>query len=81
MLRSTLTLQRKLYERGLISSYALAQTNAELGNKQEALQYLKLAYDKHEEPVVGFEQDPMLNNLHDEPAYKELEARLGIPHN
>jgi len=72
-------MQGKLYARGLQSPYLLAETDSLLGNKQEALQYLKIAYDKHDDGMVRIESDPALNNLHDEPAYKNLVARLGFP--
>jgi hypothetical protein len=57
----------------------LAETDSLLGNKQEALQYLKIAYDKHDDGMLRIESDPALNNLHDEPAYKNLVAVLGFP--
>jgi DNA-binding winged helix-turn-helix (wHTH) protein/tetratricopeptide (TPR) repeat protein len=79
MLQNIRTLQINLYGRGLQSPYLLAETDAFLGNKQEALAYLKISYDKHEEYVAQIEADPAFNNLHDEPAYKEFVARLGFP--
>jgi hypothetical protein len=57
----------------------LAETDSLLGNKQEALQYLKMAYDRHDDGMVRIESDPALNNLHDEPGYKNLVARMGFP--
>jgi len=50
-----------------------------LGNKQEAIAYLNISYEKHEEYVLQVETDPAFNTLHDEPAYKDLVARLGLP--
>jgi DNA-binding winged helix-turn-helix (wHTH) protein/Tfp pilus assembly protein PilF len=79
MLRNMLAMQQKLYERGLESPYFLAQTTALLGNKQEALQYLKVAYDKHDDSVVQMKNDPAFISLQDDPDYQELIARLGFP--
>lgn len=79
MLRNMLAMQQKLYERGLQSPYSLAQTNALLGNKQEALKYLKIAYDKHDDPVVQMKNDFAFVTLQDDPDYRELIARLGFP--
>lgn len=79
LLQNMRAMQGKLYARGLQSPYLLAETDSLLGNKQEALQYLKIAYDKHDDGMVRIESDPALNNLHDEPAYKNLVARLGFP--
>ena len=79
MLQNLRAMQMKLYEQGLQSPFSLAETNSLLGNKQEALQYLKIAYDKHDEAMVRVDTDTALNALHDEPAYKDLLARLSVP--
>jgi DNA-binding winged helix-turn-helix (wHTH) protein/Tfp pilus assembly protein PilF len=79
MLQNTRALQTKLYQRGSLSPYSLAQTDALLGNKQEALQLLKIAYDKHDEAVIQMAADSDFIHLHDEPAYKDLVVRLGLP--
>ncbi len=79
MLQNVRTLQKKLYDRGLQSPYSLAETDSLLGNKQEALEYLKIAYDRHDDNVLRVEGDSALTNLRDEPAYKDLVAKLGFP--
>jgi len=79
MLQNVRDLQRKFYERGLQSPYALAETDSLLGNKREALAYLQIAYDKHDEETVQLETNQAFDSLHNEPAYKELLARLGLP--
>jgi hypothetical protein len=79
LLQNMRAMQGKLYARGLQSPYLLAETDSLLGTKQEALQYLKIAYDKHDDGMVRIESDPALNNLPDEPAYKNLVAMLGFP--
>jgi len=79
MLRNTLALQKKLYESGLQSPYFVAQTDSLLGNKQEALQYLKVAYDRHDDSMVHLESDPAFTKLNHEPAYQGLVAKLGFP--
>lgn len=78
ILQNVHTLQKRLYDRGLQSPYSLAETDSVLGNKQEALAYLKIAYDRHDENVVRVEGDAAFANLRDEPAYKDLVARLGF---
>ncbi len=78
-LRNTLALQKKFYENGLQSPYSVAETDSLLGNKQEALQYLKVAYDKHDDSMVRLESDPAFANLNHEPAYQDLVAKLGFP--
>ena len=79
MLENTLEEQKKLYDRGLLSPYLLAQTASLLGSKAEALRYLQIAFDKHDEQVIQINNDRAFENLHDNPAYRDLVARLGIP--
>lgn len=79
MLRSLLVQQNNFYRRGLLSPYLLAQTHCLLGEKEEALQYLQIAYDKHDESIIQIQNDPSFGSLHDDPGYKDLIARLGLP--
>jgi DNA-binding winged helix-turn-helix (wHTH) protein/tetratricopeptide (TPR) repeat protein len=71
--------QTKLYERGLLSPYFLAVTCSLQGNKQEALRYLKTAYDQHADGLFQIETDPAFHNLHNEPAFRQLVADVGLP--
>ncbi len=79
MLQNIRALETRLYQDGSLSPYALAQTDALLGNSQEALQFLKLAYDRHDELVVQVKGDSAFNSLHNEPAYQDLVKRVGLP--
>ncbi|MGB9205810.1 MAG: winged helix-turn-helix domain-containing protein [Terriglobales bacterium] len=71
--------QAKLYERGLLSPYFLAVTCSLQGNKQEALRYLRTAYDRHADGLFQIETDHAFDNLHDEPAFRQLVADVGLP--
>jgi DNA-binding winged helix-turn-helix (wHTH) protein/Tfp pilus assembly protein PilF len=78
LLQSLEMQQKELYEEGTLSPYPLAQTEALLGNKQEALRLLTIAQQKHDENELAITSDATLDSLHDEPAYKNLVARLGF---
>jgi tetratricopeptide (TPR) repeat protein len=71
--------QKRLYDRGQSSPYSLAETYSLLGNKQEALRYLKIAYDRHAEDVPGMATNHAFDNLHDEPAFRRMLAEVGLP--
>jgi tetratricopeptide (TPR) repeat protein len=71
--------EQKLYDRGSFSPYYLAQAYSFLGNKQEALRYLKIAYDQHADGVAEMESAHCLDNLHDEPAFRRMLADVGLP--
>jgi DNA-binding winged helix-turn-helix (wHTH) protein/tetratricopeptide (TPR) repeat protein len=70
--------QKNLYLQGKLSPYFVAQTDSLLADKQEALQYLKLACDQHDEQVVGMRTDRLLANLENEPGYRQLIAQLHL---
>lgn len=79
MLNNLEVQQKELCDRGSISPYWVAVTNSLLGNKQEALHYLKTAYDQHDELMMGIQCDPAFNNLHDDPGFRDLVAKLNLP--
>jgi len=70
---------QKLYERGMLSPYVLGTTYAIVGNKQEALRYLRVAYDQHVDDVLGIANFHAFDSLHDEPAFQKLVADIGLP--
>jgi len=71
--------QTKLYVRGLLSPYFLAVTCALQGDRQEALHYLKTAHDQHADGMFQIETDHAFDNLHNEPAFRQLVAEVGLP--
>ncbi len=79
LLQALFQQQKRLYDRGQFSSYNLAETCSVLGDKQEALRYLKAAYDQHVDGVPQIESDPAFNNLHHESAFQQLLAQVGLP--
>lgn len=79
MFESMLQVQKKYYAQKKVSPFVMAQTCALLGYKDEALMYLKAAYDQHDELLLSVKNYPALNSLHDEPAYRDLLARMNLP--
>jgi DNA-binding winged helix-turn-helix (wHTH) protein/tetratricopeptide (TPR) repeat protein len=70
--------QQKLYDQGKFSSLALAGTYALEGNKRDALKYLKIAYDQHEDDVVGVAGNRLFDNLRDDPEMQRILAGVKI---
>jgi hypothetical protein len=62
-----------------LSPYFLAVTCSLQGNKQEALRYLRTGYDRHADGLFQVETDHAFDNLHDEPAFRQLVAEVGLP--
>jgi len=71
--------QKKLYERGQLSPFLLAMTYSILGDKPEALRYLKIAYDQRVDGVVEIESDRNFDSLSNEPEFRKMLADAGLP--
>jgi DNA-binding winged helix-turn-helix (wHTH) protein/tetratricopeptide (TPR) repeat protein len=70
--------EQKLYDQGKFSPLALAGSCALEGNKQDALKYLKIAYDQHEDDVVGIAGNRLFDNLHGDPEMQQILAGVNI---
>lgn len=79
MFTSEVQREERLYYQGKVSPYLVAATYAKLGNNQEALKYLTLACDRHVEQAIYLAGDPAFSNLHRDPAFQQLVARIGLP--
>jgi tetratricopeptide (TPR) repeat protein len=79
MLEAMLRVQKKLYAQHSVPPTALASTLALLGNNNEALRYLKAAYEQRDGSLLFVETYPEFHVLLDEPAYRDLLARMNLP--
>jgi tetratricopeptide (TPR) repeat protein len=79
MFEGMLLVQKKLYAQHLVSPTDLAKTCALRGNKNEALEYLKTAYEQRDSGLLFVEIFKELDSLHGEPEYRDLLARMGLP--
>jgi tetratricopeptide (TPR) repeat protein len=71
--------QKKLYEQNKLSPYHLAQTETRLGNKREAIRYLTICVQSHDEVVLNLMDDQVFVSLHGDPAFRQLLAKIGLP--
>jgi tetratricopeptide (TPR) repeat protein len=81
MLESMLTLQKKYCAKELVSPFEVARTDLLLGNRQEAFQYLKIAYDKRDPLLIVLKIDSAFASLRSDATYRELLARMNFPEN
>jgi tetratricopeptide (TPR) repeat protein len=79
MFESTLQVQKRLYARDLVSPTVIAQTFAMLGKKDEALRYLKIAYEQRDATLLFVQIMVEFDGLHNDPAYRDLLARMNLP--
>jgi DNA-binding winged helix-turn-helix (wHTH) protein/Tfp pilus assembly protein PilF len=71
--------QKKMYEQGKLSPYYVAQTEARLGNQREAIRYLSICVQSHDEVVLNLIDDQDFISLHGDPAFVQLLAKIGLP--
>jgi len=60
-------------------AYQIAQVYAVRGETDKAFEWLQIAFDDHDGGTLGLAVDPFLRGLHDDPRYKNLLAKLGLP--
>jgi DNA-binding winged helix-turn-helix (wHTH) protein/TolB-like protein len=61
------------------ANYSIALIYAGLGENEEAIKYLKRAYDEHSLGPAWFRFDPRLDKLRLEPHFQEFVRRTGLP--
>jgi tetratricopeptide (TPR) repeat protein len=79
LLRTLLQAQMKSYDRGTLSAFSLAETCALLGKQGDAIRYLQEDFAKHDPAMVDLQIDLALMNLHDDPAFRALVSKVGLP--
>ena len=78
LLQNQLREQKRFYETGSLSPYWLAQTENLLGDTQNALRYLEICAQAHDEAFLLLVEDPIFNNLHENPSFQRLVGKLGL---
>lgn len=79
MLEAMFSQEKTLYAKSAISAYRLAETASLLGEKQEAMDYLRTAHARHDSSLSKLLVDPELRTLRNDPSYRELISQLGLP--
>jgi tetratricopeptide (TPR) repeat protein len=79
LLKDLYAKQEEYYRAGKLSGTVLAKTCIHMGKKQEVLQLLDEAYDRHETNVLSSVSQPDLLTLRDEPRYKALVKKINFP--
>jgi hypothetical protein len=72
----TLKAQRKT---GSSSPSTIADLYADLGDKEQAFQWLNTAFQEHDEGLEGLKTDFSLDPIRSDPRFAELEQKVGLP--
>src|SRR5262245_33903910 len=60
-------------------AYQIAQVYAVRGEKEKAFEWLQISFDDRDAGMLSLSVDPLLRGLRDDPRYKNLLAKLGLP--
>ena len=71
--------QKQYYQAGKLWGTVLAKTCILMGKKQEALQLLEEAYNRHESNALSCLEQPDLLTLRDEPKFQALVKKIDFP--
>ena len=59
--------------------YQIAEVYAVRGEIDKAFEWLQISFDNHDTGTLTLIVDPLLRGLRDDPRYKNLLAKLGLP--
>jgi tetratricopeptide (TPR) repeat protein len=62
-----------------ISQSNLAEFQIRMGNKEQALDLLEKAFEKHDPNLAGIKTDPVWEPLHTDLRFQDLLRRIGFP--
>ena len=79
MWEGMLPVQRKFYLRGQLPAYPLAETYSALGDKPDALKYLREAYEKRDPAAFFMNGDHAFDRIRNDPSFTDLVARSSQP--
>jgi TolB-like protein/Tfp pilus assembly protein PilF len=60
-------------------AYQIAEVYAVRGETDKAFEWLQISFDNHDTGTLSLLVDPLLRDLRDDPRYKNLLAKLGLP--
>ena len=67
-----------LARKGYVYAFSIASTIAFTGDKDETLKYLEHAYREHDPDMMGIQNEPLLDFLHNDPRYRALVGKIGL---
>lgn len=68
----------ELSKQKYVSPYYLAEIHTGLGEKEEAFKLLEKALEMREGPMVYLKVEPFFRELHGDPRFDSLVARVGL---
>jgi Flp pilus assembly protein TadD len=69
----------ELFNRGAGSAFDVADAYAALGQDNDALKYLEIAYQRHDLSLTTVTTNHAFQHLHEDQQFRELVAKVGFP--
>jgi tetratricopeptide (TPR) repeat protein len=60
-------------------AYQIAEVYALRGEKDKAFEWLQISFETHDTGTLAILVDPLLRDLRDDPRYKDIVAKVGLP--
>jgi TolB-like protein/Flp pilus assembly protein TadD len=60
-------------------AYQIGEVYAVRGEKDKAFEWLQISFDTHDTGILTLLVDPLIRGLRDDPRYKNLVSKLGLP--
>lgn len=70
--------QQKMFDEGKLSPYTFAETCELAGNHSDALKYLNIAYQQHDDDATRIPTDPIFEGLRSDPAVRQIVSGMAI---
>jgi TolB-like protein/DNA-binding winged helix-turn-helix (wHTH) protein/tetratricopeptide (TPR) repeat protein len=77
--RAVLSKLKYMSGRRYVCPYEMATTHAILGDKDEAIGYLRRGFEERSACIPDIKTDPRLDSLRSDPRFRELLRRVGFP--
>jgi len=81
LLESQLQEQKRLYDRGSLSPYWVAETASRLGRAQDALKYLEISAQTHDDAFLMLIEDRTFDNIRENATFRQLLTKISPPAN
>jgi tetratricopeptide (TPR) repeat protein len=79
LLEARLRTAQDLYDRGFGSPYNVASAHAALGENDDAMKYLNIAYQRHDLTLITLPIDKAFQPLHQDQKFRQLVTDIGLP--
>ncbi|MGA7474148.1 MAG: tetratricopeptide repeat protein [Candidatus Sulfotelmatobacter sp.] len=79
LLQARLHTAQESFDRGLGSAFDVADAHAALGQQDDALKYLNIAFQRHDLSLVTLPLNSAFRPLHQNQEFRNLVAKIGLP--